>query len=149
LNGFSRRLLLGLLGLPLGLPALVPVAVLAAAPVTILTVGARREITPTIRGAAELVPIEEVLAGTGVKVTSDPRGGAATLSLGRHEVALYDKKSLASVDGDLRLLSAPVAREDGRWLVPVDALPRRFPLTVRRGAPPARGPRLVAIRAWA
>ncbi len=59
-----------------------------------------------------------------MKVTSDPRGGAATLSLGTHEVALYDKKSLASVDGDLRLLSAPVAREAGRWLVPVDALPR-------------------------
>jgi N-acetylmuramoyl-L-alanine amidase len=125
LNGFWRRVLPGLLSLVLGVPALVPSRLLAAgAPITVLTATARREITPTIRGAAELVPIEQVLAGTGVRVTSDARGGAATLSLGTHEVALYDKKSLASVDGDLRLLSAAVVREDGRWLVPVDALPR-------------------------
>jgi N-acetylmuramoyl-L-alanine amidase len=37
---------------------------------------------------------------------------------------LYDRKSLASVGGDLRLLSAPVVGEEGRWLVPVDSLPR-------------------------
>jgi len=122
LNDFSRRLLLPLV---LGLSALAPSRLLAAgAPITVLTATARREIVPTIRGSWELVPIEEVLAGTGVKVTSDPRGGAATLTLGSHEVALYDKKSLASVDGDLRLLSTAVTREDGRWMVPVDALPR-------------------------
>jgi len=35
------------------------------------------------------------------------------------EVTLYDKKSLASVGGDLRLLSSPVLLDDGRWLVPL------------------------------
>ena len=122
LNGFSRRLLPSLL---VALAALAPFGLLAAgAPITILTANARREIVPSVRGAWELVPIDEVLAGTGVKLTSDPRGGAATLTFGSHEVALYDKKSLASVDGDLRLLSTAVTRDEGRWLVPVDALPR-------------------------
>jgi N-acetylmuramoyl-L-alanine amidase len=122
LNGFSRRVLPLL---ALGLLAHVPSrAVAAGAPITILTATSRREIVPSLRGSWELVPIEEVLAGSGVKVTSDPRGGAATLALGGHEVALYDRKSLASVDGDLRLLSTAVTRDEGRWLVPVDALPR-------------------------
>jgi N-acetylmuramoyl-L-alanine amidase len=124
LNGFSRRVLLPL---SLGLAALAPCVFAAGAPITILTATSRREIVPALRGSWELVPIEEVLAGSGVRVTSDARGGAATLTLGSHEVAIYDKKSLASVDGDLRLLSTAVTRDEGRWLVPVDALPRLLP----------------------
>jgi N-acetylmuramoyl-L-alanine amidase len=125
LNGFSPRV--GLTAILLFGPvvlALLPAPCSAGAPITVLTATARRELTSVTRGAADLVSIEDVLAGAGVKVTSDPRGGAVTLSRGPHEVALYDRKSLASVDGDLRLLSTPAAREDGRWLVPVDALPR-------------------------
>jgi N-acetylmuramoyl-L-alanine amidase len=96
----------------------------AGSPVTVLTPTERKEVPSTIRGAAELVAIEDVLAGTGVRFASDARGGAVTLTLGSHEVGLYDRKSLASVDGDLRLLSAPASLENGRWMVPVDALPR-------------------------
>jgi N-acetylmuramoyl-L-alanine amidase len=105
--------------------ALVPV--LAAAtpePVTVLTPSGRREVKTLTRGGAELVAIEDVALGTGMEVTNDPRSGAATLALGAHQVGLYDGKSLASVDGDLRLLSAPVHFEGGRWLVPLDGLPR-------------------------
>ena len=91
---------------------------------TILTATQRRELTPVVRGDAELVSIEDVVAGFGTTMVSDPKGGAATLQRGSHEVVLHHRKSLASVDGDLRLLSAPVAFEEGRWLVPLDALPR-------------------------
>jgi N-acetylmuramoyl-L-alanine amidase len=77
-----------------------------------------------VRGEFELVAIEDVLAGFGTRMVSDPGGGAATLQRGTHEVVLHRQKSLASVDGDLRLLSAPVDYEGGQWLVPVDALPR-------------------------
>jgi N-acetylmuramoyl-L-alanine amidase len=110
-----------LAGLALAAPALV---LAADAPLTILTSTQRREITPVVKGEAELVPIDEVLAGFGATITSDPKGGAATLQRGAHEVSLYHRKSLASVDGDLRLLSSPVFLEAGRWLVPVDGLPR-------------------------
>jgi N-acetylmuramoyl-L-alanine amidase len=85
------------------------------------------------RGDVELVAVDLVIQGLGVSLLSNPAGGAATLTYQKHEVGLYAKKSLASVDGDLRLLSAPVAYEDGHWLVPVDSLPRLLaPLLEKR-----------------
>ena len=91
----------------------------------VLAEGQRREVlTVQGRGDAELVPIDQVLAGLGVTMTSDTPGGAVTLTCQKREVALYNRKSLVSVGGDLRLLSAPVILDQGKWLVPLDALPR-------------------------
>jgi N-acetylmuramoyl-L-alanine amidase len=93
----------------------------------------RREILPVTRGGAEMVPVNQVLAGLGVSATPDARGGSLTLAYGGREVTIYDKKSLASVGGDLRLLSSPVQFEEGRWLVPVDGIPRLLqPLVGKR-----------------
>ena len=104
-----------------------------AAPVVLLTEGQRRELLPVARGDAELLALDQVVAGLGISITSDVAGGAVTLSHLKHEVNLYNRKSLAAVDGDLRLLSSPVLLEDGRWLVPVDAFPRLLgPLLGRR-----------------
>ncbi len=99
-------------------------AMAAPSPLTVLTATQRREISTVTREGAELVAIEDVAVGFGMTVTSDARGGAATLTVGEHQLGLYDGKSLASVDGDLRLLSAPARNEDNRWLVPVDGVPR-------------------------
>ncbi len=97
----------------------------ATSPVTIVTEGARREVMPvTTRGDVELLPIDQVIAGLEVTLLSDPTGGSATLSYRKREVGLYNKRSLASVQGDLRLLSAPVLLDEGHWLVPVDSIPR-------------------------
>jgi N-acetylmuramoyl-L-alanine amidase len=101
-----------------------PLATPATSPLTVLTPTGRREVPTQVRDGAELVAIEDVAVGYGLTVTSDNRGGGATLVVGSHEVALYEGKSLASVDGDLRLLSAPVRNESNRWLVPVDGVPR-------------------------
>jgi len=104
-----------------------------ATPVVLLTEGQRRELLPVVRGDVELLALDQVIAGLGISVTSDAAGGAVTLSHQKHEVSLYNRKSLAAVDGDLRLLSSPVLLEEGRWLVPVDALPRLLgPLLGRR-----------------
>jgi N-acetylmuramoyl-L-alanine amidase len=112
------RLLAGLLLL---LPSL---AAGASSPFTVLTATQRREVTSVLRGDDEMVAIEDVVAGFGTTMAYDPRADAATFQRGKHEIVLHNKKSLASVDGDLKLLSAPVTLEAGRWLVPVDALPR-------------------------
>jgi N-acetylmuramoyl-L-alanine amidase len=96
----------------------------ASSPLTVLTSTLRREVPTVTVAGAELVAIEDVAVGFGMTVTSDPGGGAATLRVGSHELGLYEGKSLASVDGDLRLLSAPVRYEGRRWLVPVDGVPR-------------------------
>ena len=113
-----RRVLAGLLVL---VPALVSAAGL---PITVLTATQRREVVTVSRAEGEMVAIEDVLAGLGATFTSNPKGGAVTVQRGSHELVLHHKKSLASVDGDLKLLSAPAALEGGRWLVPVDGLPR-------------------------
>ncbi|HLA76366.1 MAG TPA: N-acetylmuramoyl-L-alanine amidase [Vicinamibacteria bacterium] len=95
----------------------------ASEPVVVLLERERRELLSVARGSVELLPVSEVLYGLGVTSTVDPKG-ALVLSYAGREVVLYEKRSLASVGGDLRLLSAPPIVEDGRWLVPVDSLPR-------------------------
>ena len=115
-----------LLALPPALFISLP-AVLLGAPgdkVILLSEAGRRELTTTARGGAELVSIAQVVTGLGVTFAPDPRGLSVTLTAQGGEVVLYDRKSLASVGGDLRLLSSPVLAEEGRWLVPLDSLPR-------------------------
>ncbi|HVR69288.1 MAG TPA: N-acetylmuramoyl-L-alanine amidase [Vicinamibacteria bacterium] len=90
----------------------------------VLLEGERREATPVVRGGAELLPIGPLLPTLGISATTDARGGSVTLSFEGRQVILYDKKSLASVGGDLRLMSSPALLEEGGWLVPVDSLPR-------------------------
>jgi len=124
LKGFDRRLIaLALRSLP---ALLVPATAVAAAdgPITVLTATQRREVAPFVRGDTELVPIDEVLAGLGATLTSDPKGVAVTVQRGSHELVLHHKKSLVSVDGDLKLLPSPALYDAGRWLVPIDGLAR-------------------------
>ncbi len=104
---------------------LLPLEALAAPsePVVLLTEGQRRELAVQTRGDAEMLSLDAVLSGFGVTL----RSGAAssvTLAYQGREATLYNKKSLASVGGDLRLLSAPALLESSLWLVPVDAVPR-------------------------
>jgi N-acetylmuramoyl-L-alanine amidase len=95
-----------------------------ADPIVVLTERERREVTPVVRGAAELVPLGPLLPSLGITSSADSRGGTLTLTYQGREVVLYDRKSLASVGGDLRLLSSPIQADEGRWLVPLDSLPR-------------------------
>ena len=86
----------------------------------------RREVAPVIRGGAELIALEQVVqaVGGGLAVSADPRGISVKLTYEGREVVLYHGKSLVSVGGELRLLSSPALFENGRWLVPVDSMPR-------------------------
>jgi N-acetylmuramoyl-L-alanine amidase len=103
--------------------ALAPVPLLSASePIVVLLEGQRREVMPS--GEADYVPLDLVLPSVGVRMHGDAAGGAVTLSAQGREVALYNKKSLASVGGELRLLSAPALLEDGRWSIPVDSVSR-------------------------
>jgi N-acetylmuramoyl-L-alanine amidase len=105
---------------------LTPLQLLAASsePLVFLTEGQRRELAVTLRGDAEMLPLEPLLAGFGVGVRTNAGAGSVTLGYLGREAILYNKKSLASIGGDLRLLSAPAILESGQWLVPVDAVPR-------------------------
>jgi N-acetylmuramoyl-L-alanine amidase len=92
-----------------------------------------------------MVAIDDVLAGLGVTITSDPKGGAVTVQRGSHELVLHHRKSLASVDGDLKLLSTPATLEGGRWLVPVDGLPRLLGPLLERPVEWRSAPRVLVV----
>lgn len=100
----------------------------------LLEAGERRELTPVVRSGVELVAVRDILPWLGpVAIREDPRARALTISVEGRDVTIYDKKSLASVGGDLRLLSSPALYEEGRWLVPVDSLSRLLgPLLKKR-----------------
>jgi N-acetylmuramoyl-L-alanine amidase len=101
--------------------------------VVLLLEGQRREIAPIVRGEIELVPLDLVIAGLGIGVHNDAAAGAVTLTFQGREASLYHKKSLASVGGELRLLSSPALYEGGQWLVPIDGIPRLLgPLLAKR-----------------
>lgn len=93
-------------------------------PIVLLTEGQRREIAVVTRGEAELVPLDPLIAGLGVQSRPNAANGSLGLSYQGRDATLYHKKSLASVGGDLRLLSSPTLLENGTWLIPVDAVPR-------------------------
>lgn len=120
IRGFAIRALFQTLCLTL-LAAVVHAAV---EPVVVLVDTHRREIEAVSRGGVEMLPLESVLTGMGVSMHTDVPAGSVTLSLDGRELVLYNKKSLASVAGELRLLSSPCSFEEGRWLVPADGLPR-------------------------
>jgi N-acetylmuramoyl-L-alanine amidase len=117
----------------------------AGADLTVLTATQRRAVATVVRADGEMVAIDDVLAGLGTTLTSDPRGGAATVQRGAHELVLHHGKSLASVDGDLKLLSSPAALEGGRWLVPVDALARLLSPLLERPVEWRAGPRVLVV----
>jgi N-acetylmuramoyl-L-alanine amidase len=131
--------LAGLLALA---PALVPAA---SSPITVLTATQRREVATVPRAEGELVPIDDVLAGLGATFSPDLPGGAVTIRRGSHELVLHQRKSLASVDGDLKLLPSPVLFEGGRWLVPVDGLPRLLGGFLERPVEWRLAPRILVI----
>jgi N-acetylmuramoyl-L-alanine amidase len=103
-------------------------------PVVLLHEKERRELGTVTRGTAELVQLSELVQGMGVSVAPNPRAGSVVLGFQGRTVTLYDKKSLAQVGGELRLLSSNVVLEDGRWLVPVDSAPRLLGPLLRKKA---------------
>jgi len=107
-----------------GLVAPATLQAAAGDPIVLLVEGQRKEILPTVRGTAELIPLELALGGYPVTLRPDASAGSMTLAYRGRELVFYARKSLASLGGDLRLLSSPVQIEDGRWLVPIDAVPR-------------------------
>ena len=100
---------------------------------TVLTATQRREVAA---GRCAATPSScrstRCSSGLGARLVSDPKGLAVTVQRGSHELVLHHKKSLASVDGDLKLLPSPALFDAGRWLVPVEGLARVLPPLLER-----------------
>jgi N-acetylmuramoyl-L-alanine amidase len=105
----------------------------AGEPVTVLTATARREVVPVVRQGVELLALEPLLAGLGVELRPDPKKSAVVLVYGGRQVTVYHGRNLASVGGELRLLTSAALQDGNQWLVPVDSLSRILgPLLAQR-----------------
>jgi len=122
-----------------------PLAPLAQgpAPIGVISAAGRRAIATTVMGDQEYVALDDVAAFLPLTVREDRQGVVITVR-GKSIVASRDR-ALASVDGKVVSLPAPLVRNGNRWLAPVDFIPRALaPLSEQR-VEYRRGSRLLVI----
>ena len=110
--------------------ALAPVLLLQAqgappaTPLSLVTREGRRPVSTTLLAGQELIALDDVASLFSVSVAEDSLTGGVTVSYrGRTIVASADQP-MASVNGRVVPLPAPLTRSGGRWLVPVEFLSR-------------------------
>ncbi len=111
-----------------------------ATPLTLITRDGRRPIPTTILSGQEFVGLDDVASLFQVAVREDTLAGGVTVTYkGRTVVASADQP-MASVNGRVVTLPAPVARAGRRLLVPIDFLTRALapiydaPIELRRAS---------------
>ena len=95
-----------------------------ATPLTLITRDGRRPVPTTILNGQEFIALDDVASLFQVAVREDALAGGVTITYkGRTVVASADQP-MASVNGRVVTLPAPVARVGRRLFVPIDFLPR-------------------------
>ena len=95
-----------------------------ATPLTLITRDGRRPVPTTILNGQEFIALDDVATLFQVAVREDALAGGVIITYkGRTIVASADQP-MASVNGRVVTLPAPVARAGRRLLVPIDFLPR-------------------------
>ena len=112
----------------------------AASPLTLVTRDGRRPVPTTILNGQEYIALDDLASLFQVTVREDALAGGVTISYkGRNVVASADQP-MASVNGRVVTLPAPVARIGRRLLVPLDFIPRALapiydsPIDLRRAS---------------
>ncbi len=112
------------------LSALLLVAVLHAqgtppsAPLMLVSSEGRRPLPTTIANSQELIALDEVASLFQVTVREDALVGGITVTARGRTIVLSADQPMASVSGRVITLPSPPLRSGGRWLVPVEFLPR-------------------------
>ncbi len=106
---------------------------------TLLSREGRRALPLVSVNGQDYAALDEVAAAFGGTVRDDRLAGGVTMTVGGRTVVLTPDQTVVSVAGRLVSLPAPPVRQNSRWLVPVDFLPRALG--------PATGTRLDLRRA--
>jgi N-acetylmuramoyl-L-alanine amidase len=93
-------------------------------PLTLLTRDGRRPVPTTILSGQELIALDDVAMLFQVAVREDTLAGGLTLTYRGRTVVVSSDQPMASVNGRVITLPSPAVRSGGRWLVPLDLLPR-------------------------
>jgi len=113
-------------------------------PIGVVSAAGRRTLSTAVVNDQEYVALDDVAAFVPLTVREDRQGGVTVVVRGKTIVAPKDR-ALVSVDGRVVSLPAPLTRMGGRWLAPIDFLPRALSLVAESRIDYRRGSRLLLI----
>jgi N-acetylmuramoyl-L-alanine amidase len=114
------------------------------APIGVISSAGRRALSTATVNDQEYVALDDVAAFVPLTIREDRQGGVSIFVRGKAIVAPRDR-ALVSVDGRVVALPAPLTRMGGRWLAPVEFLPRALALLAETRIEYRRGSRLLLI----
>src|SRR5689334_15292872 len=113
-------------------------------PIGAVSPAGRRTLATAVVNDQDYVALDDVAAFVPLTVREDRQGNVTIAVRGKTIVAQRDR-ALVSVDGRVVALPAPLTRMGGRWLAPVDFLPRALSLLSESRIDYRRGSRLLLI----
>ena len=95
-----------------------------AAPYTVLSRDARRQLPARVINGQEMFALDDLAKLFELAVREDTAAGGITVSTKTQTIVLSPAQGLASIGGRLVSLPAPPARDGRSWFVPIDFVPR-------------------------
>ncbi len=117
------------------------------APYTVYTSDGRSALPVRAVDGTELVALDRVAELFGLTVSEDPRVEGITLLARDQRITLIPNQSFVSVGGRIDSLSAPVRRERGVYLVPIDFLSRAVGRALGQRVEVRRDSRVIVVGA--
>ena len=112
---------------------------------TLLSRDGRRALPMTPFGNQDYVSVDDLNAAFGTTAREDRLAGGLTITVRSRSAVLTADQTVVQANGRLVSLLAPVLRRDGRWLVPVDFIPRALSLLLETRLDLRRSSRLLVI----
>jgi N-acetylmuramoyl-L-alanine amidase len=111
-----------------------------ASPLTLITRDGRRPVSTTLLNAQEFIALDDLASLFQLTVREDTLAGGVTVSYKGRTIVVSTEQPMASVNGRVVTMPAPIARAGRRLLVPIDFIPRALasiydsPIDLRRAS---------------
>jgi hypothetical protein len=116
-----------------------------ATTLTLLSREGRRSLPTTAIGNQDYVSVDDLNTAFGTTAREDRLAGGLTITVRNRSAVLTADQTVVQANGRLVSLLAPVLRRDGRWLVPVDFIPRALSLILETRLDLRRSSRLLVM----